>query len=72
MEVDMQELKNQRMKFEGWFQDAGKANQAMQNQIGILSKQVAANDGKVSDLRTEIQSGFSHIEALLEKRNRAE
>lgn len=70
LEVDMQELKHQNTKFEGWFQDAAQANQAVQQQVGALSKQVVANDSKVSNLTNEIQSGFSRLEALMEKRSR--
>ena len=72
LEVDMAEIRQQHQKHEQWFQEAGAANQRLQNQVGALSTQVAQNQQEVSSLSTEIKLGFQNMEALLSKKQRTD
>ncbi len=72
MEVDLSELKQQHQKYENWFQDAASVSSGLQNQIGELRTQVREQGHELGAVRTEIQSGFQHMEALFAKKHRAE
>lgn len=77
--VDMAELKQQQAKFDGWFIEAAQLNTSTQGQITQLRQQVQAQQGELGQVknelgqvRTDIQSGFANIEALLNKKHRTE
>ena len=72
LEVDITELRQQQSKFENWFQDAAAASSNMQNQIGELRTQVNAHTTELGTVRSEIQNGFQHLEALFSKKHRTE
>lgn len=72
IEVDMAEIREQNHRHEGWFQDAAKATQHLQNQVGTLTHQVAQQQQEVSSLSSDIKNGFQSIEALLSKKQRQE
>ena len=72
LEVDMAEIRQQHLKHEHWFQEAGAANQRLQNQVGALSTQVTQNQQEVTSLSAEIKMGFQNMEALLSKKQRTD
>lgn len=72
LEVDITELRQQHSKFENWFQDAAAASSSMQSQIGELRTQVNAHSTELGTVRSEIQNGFQHLEALFSKKHRTE
>ena len=72
LEVDMAKIREQNHRHEGWFQDAAKATQHLQNQVGTLTNQVAQQQQEVSSLSSDIKNGFQSIEALLSKKQRQE
>lgn len=79
LEVDVAEMKQQHIKYEGWFQEAAAASNSTQAQMVELQQQVAMQKHEmgtmkndIGQVRQEIQSGFASIEALLSKKQRAE
>ena len=72
MEVDIYELRQQHVKYEQWFSEAGAATTNLQSQLNTVAAQVADQRSEISSMGQEIKSGFSHLEALLSKKSRTE
>lgn len=79
LEVDVAEMKQQHVKYEGWFQEAAAASNNTQTQMVELQKQVTMQKqdmvtmkSDIGQVRSEIQTGFASIEALLNKKHRTE
>ncbi len=72
LEVDISELRQQRTRYESWFQEAATASNSMQSQIGELRSQVRENATELVTVRSEIQNGFQNLEALFAKKHRTE
>ena len=72
LETDIHEMRNQHVKYEQWFAEAGAANQNLQGQLNTVVAQVAEQKSELSTMGSEIKSGFANLEALLAKKARTE
>ena len=72
METDIHELRQQHVKYEQWFSEAGAANKNLQGQLNTVAAQVADQRSEITTMGQEIKSGFSTLEALLSKKTRTE
>ena len=72
LECGLTELKEQNQKFETWFGEAGQSTAALRQDVNLLTGQVKENQKNISDMSTDIRSGFANLEALLSKKQRQE
>ena len=64
LETDVQEMRAQTTKFEGWFQEAGTQSRAMQTQLDGLSQHVVAQESAMSQLHRSMAQTEHRIEEV--------